>query len=306
MQINRLFLSRLLGPAYVVTAIAIFLVLHQAGLNKVLVYYLGSLFVILLTQTLEILVPYEKSWRWPDDQFLNELGHTFISAMLGHNLGRLVAYGAFGLLVSNWNYSGAPWWPTSLPFAFQVILAFCAWEFGLYWNHRLMHGFTWRFHALHHKLRRLSWANSGYGHPMQFVMTSFFDLSVLLLLGVPAEVMMFTMYLSGAVNFLPHANIDMKMGLLNYVFATPEVHRWHHEKSPESGTRNFGMQLIVWDLVFGTYFNSKSKPSPRILGDESPQPAGFFGQWLAPIFPGVVSGAPKIPDERRRFQFFRR
>ncbi len=302
---NKELVRRIVGPVYVALSISAFLLLHQTGMHQVLVYYLGSLFVILLTQALEILMPYEKDWRWPDDQFLNELGHTFVSAMLGHNVGRLIAYGVFGVFVSQWNYSGAPWWPGDLPFALQVVIAFCAWEFGLYWNHRLMHGVTWRFHSLHHKLRRLSWVNSGYGHPMQFVMTSFADLMVLLLLGVPAEVMMFTVYLSGSVNFLPHANIDMKMGVLNYIFATPEVHRWHHEKTMASGTRNFGMQLIVWDLVFGTYYNPKDRPSPRVLGDESVQPSGFFRQWLAPFLPSTISSAPTIPDERQRFRWSR-
>lgn len=299
------FARRLLGPSYLVFTISPFFLLHQTGIHPVLVYYLGTLSAILVTQILELLVPYEKSWRWPDDQFFNELAHTFISALIGHNIGRLIAYGLFGLLLASWNYPGAQWWPSDLPMWAQVAIGFCAWEFGLYWNHRMLHGITWRFHLLHHKLRRLSWVNSGYGHPMQFVLTSFFDLMMMLLCGVPAEVMTFVIYMSGSVNFLPHANIDMKMGWLNYIFATPEVHRWHHERAADNVGRNYGQQLIVWDLVFGTYFNPKDRPTPRIIGEDSPQPAGFWNQWLAPFSPGLVERVPTIPEERQRLRLRR-
>jgi len=295
-------LEYVVGPVYLGISFSFFLGLHALGLPHYQVYYLASLGVIVLTQLLEWAMPYEKSWNEADGQLHNELAHTFISAMLGHNVGRILAIGLFGSIVSSWGYAGAPWWPKDIPFVLQVILAFAIWELGLYWNHRFMHGPTWGIHHLHHKLRRLSWINSGYGHPIQFVLTSLFDLSFLMLSGAPAGVMVFVIYLSGTVNFLPHANVRMRMGLLNYIFATPEVHRWHHEKTPMSGKRNFGMQLIIWDLIFGTYYNPKTKDTPRILGDLEPQPSGFFQQWLAPFVPKYRERWKQMPAERRKYR----
>jgi len=52
-------------------------------------------------------------------------------------------------------------------------------------------------------------------------------------------VLLFVSFLSGAINFMSHCNIDMRMGYLNYLFVTPETHRWHHVNDPASSGRNF-------------------------------------------------------------------
>ena len=293
-----------LGPVYLLAAISFFLVLHNQGYPKLVVYYVGSACVIAMTLLMEHFFPYEKSWRNLDDQFINELGSTLINANLGHNLGRMVVYMLVAPALVFWGTEGAPWWPRDWPFAFQVVLGFVAWEFGIYWSHRLMHttDIGWRFHSLHHKLRRLSCVNSGYGHPVNFVLTSLFDMTCLILSGAPAEVMLFTSFLSGAVNFLSHANVDLKMGVLNYVVNTPEVHRWHHAKEKASGARNFGMQLPIWDIVFGTFYCPKDRPPPRLLGHGGHEPSGFFAQWLSPFMPKRAASWKAIPKERMPFR----
>jgi len=55
-----------------------------------------------LTQVLEWVFPYDKSWRQPDDQFRNEIFCTLFITNLGHNLGRVLAYGLFGSLIVWW------------------------------------------------------------------------------------------------------------------------------------------------------------------------------------------------------------
>jgi sterol desaturase/sphingolipid hydroxylase (fatty acid hydroxylase superfamily) len=289
-----------IGPLYLLAAISFFLVLHHMGYSKLVVYYVASICVIVMTLLLELSFPYEKTWRNLDDQFVNEIVSMLLSANLGHNLARMAVYFLIAPAIVFWGTEGAPWWPTSLPFALQVALGFIIWEFGIYWSHRMMHSteFGWRFHSLHHKLRRLSCLNSGYGHPINFALTSLFDLTFLILSGAPAEVMLFTSFLSGAVNFLSHANIDMKMGLLNYVVNTPEVHRWHHAAETASGKRNFGMQLPFWDLVFGTYYCPKDRVPPRVIGHDEHQPSGFLAQWLAPFMPKRALTWSGIPAKR--------
>lgn len=288
-----------IGPAYMLTAVAIFWLWKQYADSRYIVYYGASACVILLTQLLEWFFPWDKSWRHPDDQFKNELLCTFFVTNLGHNAGRFLAYGLFGTVIAWWQPSGGPWWPTSLPFAVQVAIAFVFWEFGLYWNHRLMHSKAWRFHVLHHKLRRLSWVNSGYGHPVSFLMTSFADLGVLLLLGAPADVLLFVSFVSGSINFMSHCNVDMKMGLLNYIFVTPETHRWHHVNDPQSHGRNFGTQLNIWDLVFRTFYLPKDRTPDKQFGDDQHQPAGLVHQLLAPFMPKRAAQWPGIPAKRQ-------
>ncbi|QJE03674.1 sterol desaturase family protein (plasmid) [Massilia forsythiae] len=288
---------RTLGPLYLTTAISFFLILHAMGYSKLVVYYVASICVIVMTVLLEFAFPYEKTWCKPDDQFFNEIGSMLVSTNLGHNLSRTAVYFLIAPAIVFWGSDGAPWWPTALPFPLQVVLGFIVWEFGIYWSHRMMHTteLGWRFHSLHHKLRRLTCLNSGYGHPVNFALTSLFDLTFLILSGAPAKVMLFTSFLSGAVNFLSHANIDMKMGFLNYVVNTPEVHRWHHAAERAAGKRNFGMQLPFWDLVFGTFYCPKDTAAPRVLGHDGHQPAGFFAQWLAPFMPKRAMRWAAIP-----------
>ena len=289
-----------LGPFYLVASVSFFLILHEMGFHKLVVYYVASACVIGMTLVMEHTFPYEKSWRNLDDQFPNEIGSTLLSANLGHNMGRMLVLFLIAPAIVYWGGEGAPWWPASWPFALQVALGFVVWEFGIYWSHRLMHttDIGWRFHSLHHKLRRLSCVNSGYGHPINFALTSLFDMTLLVLCGAPAEVMLFVSFMSGSVNFLSHANIDVKMGFLNYVVNTPEVHRWHHAAEPGSGQRNFGMQLPIWDLVFGTYYCPKDREPPRVLGHDEHQPAGFLAQWLAPFMPARAARWKAIPAQR--------
>lgn len=300
------FVSWTLGPLYIVAGIGIFMAVHRyMALSPFMTYIVMNAIVIVMTQVLELVFPYEKSWRKPDDQFFNELASTFLSATLGHKIGKTLAFAGFGWFLTWSRESGggaAPWWPTSLPFAVQVMLAFVIWEFGLYWNHRFMHGAAWRFHSLHHKLRRLSWINSGYGHPMNFVLTSLFSYTALSFSGAPVDVLIFSGYFSLVINFLSHANIDVKMGWLNWVLNTPELHRWHHVNEPESAGRNFGTQLIIWDLIFGTYYLPKDKLPSRNLGDDTPAPSSYAAQWLAPFrWAQSMSWTPTIPARRMSF-----
>lgn len=301
---------RLVGPFYLVFGITLYIALHRHFTDHpVLVYYAATLGMMAFTGLLEWVMPFHKAWQSPDDQFINEIGSTFISAFLGHNVGKVAAFALFGWFVVYWRGmdGSAPWWPSSLPFAVQVCLSFVIWEFGLYWNHRWMHAGGWRFHSLHHKLRRLSWLNSGYGHPIGFFTTSLFSYGMLALSGASAEVLLFNSFLSAAINFLSHANVDMKAGLINYIISAPEVHRWHHVKdTPEAYNKNFGTQLMVWDHVFGTFYLPKGKAASHVIGDdETYMPAGFWAQWLEPFRARAAreqSGQLTIPEQRMPFR----
>jgi sterol desaturase/sphingolipid hydroxylase (fatty acid hydroxylase superfamily) len=44
---------------------------------------------------------------------------------------------------------------------------------------------------------------------------------------------------------------------LNYIFITPEIHRWHHSAEVPNGHKfsvNYGLDIILWDQIFGTYY----------------------------------------------------
>lgn len=64
-------------------------------------------------------------------------------------------------------------------------------EFGLYWAHRLAHRVhvVWRFHAIHHSVRRLWFFNTGRFHLVDTLWSLLLGLPLLWLVGVPGQIM---------------------------------------------------------------------------------------------------------------------
>ena len=50
------------------------------------------------------------------------------------------------------------------------------------------------------------------------------------------------------------ATSTLRYGPLNYIVGSAETHRWHHSRVPRESNANYGNTVIVWDLVFGTWF----------------------------------------------------
>ena len=50
-----------------------------------------------------------------------------------------------------------------------------------------------------------------------------------------------------------HANLNIDIGPLKYIFNNPRMHIWHHAKHiPSKYGVNFGITLSTWDYLFGT------------------------------------------------------
>src|SRR5262249_17302339 len=88
--------------------------------------------------------------------------------------------------------------------------------------------------------------------PLDAWLSAFIYLGPLVVLG--AEPALFTLFsvFSAAHSFLQHSNVDVRLGPLNYVFSMAEVHRWHHARPLPRSNANYGQQVLVWDLIFGT------------------------------------------------------
>lgn len=88
--------------------------------------------------------------------------------------------------------------------------------------------------------------------------------------------------LTAVVGILTHANVEMRCAFLNYVFNTPELHRWHHSKIAAEGNKNYGENLMLFDQLFGTFFYPARRP-PADIGINHPMPATFWGQLKVPF-----------------------
>jgi sterol desaturase/sphingolipid hydroxylase (fatty acid hydroxylase superfamily) len=120
------------------------------------------------------------------------------------------------------------------PVWFQVLIIFLSGSFYQYWMHRLQHSipFLWEFHSYHHRVTDLQATNTLVSHPIDFALRNVVFGLVLGIIGFnPLAIVVAPSVPSGLFS---HCGADVKGGFLNYLFVTPEVHRWHHsEKVPE-------------------------------------------------------------------------
>ena len=105
----------------------------------------------------------------------------------------------------------------------------------------------------------------------------------MLLLGASEEAIVIAMTLSLVTGFLEHANIDFKAGVLNYVFNTAELHRWHHSVVMKESNSNYGKVLSFWDLCFGTFWFPGGKDVSEVGVKGEAIPASFMKQLVYPF-----------------------
>ena len=77
--------------------------------------------------------------------------------------------------------------------------------------------------------------------------------------GASPELIALSVISDAVVGLFQHANMDIRLGPLNYVFSAAPVHRWHHSRARVEADHNYGDNFIFWDLVFGTYYNAAQR-----------------------------------------------
>lgn len=162
-------------------------------------------------------------------------------------------------------------WPEDAPLFARVVLAVLIAEFFFYWAHRASHevALLWRFHVVHHRAKRVYWLNSGRLHPVDAMLDFFVYFFPIIVIGVDQEVFLIFLTLTMTTGVLEHANVNFRAGVLNYVFNTAELHRWHHSTTIDISKKNCGKILSVWDIVFGTFYLPKHHDGIERVGVES-------------------------------------
>jgi sterol desaturase/sphingolipid hydroxylase (fatty acid hydroxylase superfamily) len=226
----------------------------QGGLDPVFCVVVAGIAAIVLILVGQWLMPYRDDWKAPPPTFGLDLVHLVFTA-LTNDLTRLATTGLF-VWGSTWlsGAFGAQLWPSEWPLALQLVIAVVIGDFGVYWWHRLCHEvpLLWRFHAVHHSADRLYVFAAGRNHPFQVAVDHVAQVLPLILLGVSGDVLALLAVMTLVLGLLQHANIDMDHGLWNRIFATADYHRWHHSPEIAESKTNYGDNLILWDVVFGT------------------------------------------------------
>ena len=180
-------------------------------------------------------------------------------------------------------------WPSEWPLAAQVILMMTSAEFLRYWMHRVFHEWTpaWQLHAVHHSPHKLYWLSVARFHPLEKSIQFLADSLPFIFLGVSAEVLAMYLVFYAINGFFQHCNIDVKLGWLNYIISGPELHRWHHSIKIEESNNNYGNNLIVWDLAFGTFFLPRDRRVGTLGLFNRNYPVSFTEQMKTPFIRGL-------------------
>lgn len=232
--------------------------------------------------------PHHAAWNRSHEDVPTDLLHALVSGIGTTQLVRIavdVAIAAVAIRLAG--AIGGPLWPVGWPLVAQLALALLVAELAQYWLHRWQHEreALWRFHAVHHSAPRLYWLNAARFHPIDIGLLYAFGYVPLVLLGCPPEVIVLFALFDGVFGMLQHSNIEMRLGPLNRIFSAAEPHRWHHSRTVAEANTNYGSNLMVWDLVFGTFFLPRDRQPPLAIGiaDMPDFPAGYVAQLAAPF-----------------------
>jgi sterol desaturase/sphingolipid hydroxylase (fatty acid hydroxylase superfamily) len=262
--------------------------METRGMAPTTAFLLPTMATYFLLLVLERLVPLYEGWKRSHGDVRVDLTHLVVSGAITLELLRPFLL-AMGVAVGGWlsDSLGSPLWPRDWNLVAQLALALVVGEFFLYWAHRLGHELPllWRFHAMHHSAPRLYFLNAVRFHPVDLAISHFSPLIALAMLGADARVLALFNLVSAVHGMFQHTNLPIRCGPLNWIFSMAELHRWHHSRLVEESNTNFGQNLIVWDVVFGTRFLPKHRIPPEDIGiaDMPDFPMDYLGQLLSPL-----------------------
>ena len=175
----------------------------------------------------------------------------------------LRALGALGLEVS-------PLWPHAAPIALQVVLMLLVADFLRYWLHVAAHRWSplWRLHAVHHSPPRSStgstWAASIRWRRLSSTCST---LCRSCCWECPSRSSPSTSSSTRVNGFFQHSNVEVRLGLLNYVISRRRAAPLASlSPIPSESNNNYGNNFIVWDVLFGTRFLPADRDSSGELG----------------------------------------
>lgn len=221
--------------------------LMAAGRSKAWLLVLLAL-AISLSFAAERVLPYHRPWNAPLGDRGRDLAHAVVNE--GMPLLSLATFPVIAQLTT-----AADLWPSDWPFLVQVLVAILVADAGLTLAHYVSHrsAVLWRFHAVHHSVKRFYGFNGLMKHPVHQTAETLAGLAPLLIIGIPVPVAG-ALTLAVAVQLLlQHSNADYRVGPLKHVLALNEAHRFHHLKWAGIGDVNFGLFTLIWDHALRTH-----------------------------------------------------
>ena len=275
----------LIYPTVMTLAFALFSLLQWSGASLIVSTYVPVLATAALVTALESAFPHRPEWRPPSGDVRTDLTFMVVVQLAFPPLiGFLFTYALIKPAASlNLPISGL--WPHAWPIWLQALTMVLVVDFLRYWLHRASHenDTLWRLHSVHHSVEQLYWLNTARFHPIEKALQMSLDSLPFLLMRVDARVLALY-YVAYATNgFFQHCNITLHYGPLNYIVGSAETHRWHHSRLARESNANYGNTVIIWDVLFGTWYLPRAREVDH-LGLQNPAyPKSFLKLMGAPF-----------------------
>lgn len=251
---------------------------------------------------LERRFPYKSQRLFREGFFVDFFWYTLVhSYILGFAIDGLIRFidSSAGIsrlkLVSSW-----PVWT-------QLLFFFIVHDFYIYWFHRAQHRskYLWRLHEAHHSVRDVDWVAGSRSHALEILINQTIEYAPIVLLGGHPELALMKGTLDAVWGMYIHSNINVRSGVLQYVFNGPEMHRLHHARDMVVGNRNFSTKIAIWDWLFGTAYLPKQAAVPDygLCGGVQFPGVGDAkaGTWMSRFF---ASGADYLKQHAFAFRKF--
>lgn len=250
-----------------------------------------------LTSISLLFVLLERMWPWRANQRVLRRGllkDLFYLIFNGHFLGLLMAW-ALGPL---WSWVDgavqgiglaqlrvAASWPLWL----QTVVLVVVFDFIQWAVHNLLHrvSWLWTFHRIHHSIVELDWIGAMRFHWMEVVVYKSAQYLPLALMGFSPTALFIFAVLGTAIGHFNHSNLRWNIGPLTYLLNNPRMHIWHHVAELGQPTLiNFGINLALWDWLFGTAHLPGRPPTAVGLPADQMPPEALWRQLIWPLWPG--------------------
>ncbi|NNE74013.1 MAG: sterol desaturase family protein [Acidimicrobiales bacterium] len=172
-----------------------------------------------------------------------------------------------------------------------VVVSVLTSDFVHYSLHRLSHqwGPAWRVHSVHHSPEGLHILNASRFHPIDAAVEGVLEGIALGLFGFSERQHLAHLTMRSTYGQLQHCNIELDSGPIDFVMATPDLHRWHHSEVYAEGDNNYGAIVSVWDRLFGTFFRpERPLDSPLGVGRMPSFPQRFKNLLAVPFRWGAI------------------
>ena len=126
----------------------------------------------------------------------------------------------------------------------------------LYLGHRMLHSFTplWRLHQYHHANEKMTVFAGNRNNSFALSVKSVLSAIPFTFLGASLNDFALAFFLTEILTYLTHSEIDADWGWLRkWVFISPRFHRIHHSRDDGNNRSNYGISLVIWDRIFGSY-----------------------------------------------------